>query len=86
MYADDTSLSYRFDDIHKLNEATNKDLTTVFECLKANKQFLNVAKTKAMVISTKQKEKCVATNNEKLSLHIHEKRIDNVLTDKYLHI
>ena len=37
MYADDTSLSYRSDDIHKLNEATNKDLTTVFECLKANK-------------------------------------------------
>ena len=56
MYADDTSLSYRYDDIHQLNEAMNKDLTTVFEWLKGNKLSLNVAKTKAMIISNKQKE------------------------------
>ena len=31
MYADDNSLSYRSDDVQKLNEAMNKDLTSVFE-------------------------------------------------------
>ena len=50
MYADATSLSYRSDDIHKLQEAMNKDLTTVVEWLKGNKLSLSVAKTKAMVI------------------------------------
>ena len=74
MYADDTCLSYRSDDIHQLNEVINKGLTTVFEWLKGlttifewlkgNKLSLNAAKTKAMVISTKQKERCLAKNNE----------------------
>ena len=48
MYADDTSLSYRSDDVQKLNEAMNKDLTSVFEWLKGNQLSLNVTKTKAM--------------------------------------
>ena len=72
IYADDTSLSYRSDDIHQLNEAMNKDLTSVFELLKGNKLSLNVAKTKAMFISTKQKERCLTKNNEELSLNIQE--------------
>ena len=45
MYADDTSLSYRSDDVQKLNEAMNKDLTSVFEWLKGNRLSLNVTKT-----------------------------------------
>ena len=61
----------------------NKDLTTVFEWLKGNKLSLNVAKTKAMVISTKQKERYLAKNNEKFSLNINDEQIDNVLTAKY---
>jgi len=48
MCADDTSLSYRSDDVHQQNEAMNKDLTTVSEWLTGNKLSLNVAKTKAM--------------------------------------
>ena len=84
MYADDTSISYRSDDIHKLQEAMNKDLTTVAEWLKGNKLSLNVAKTKAMVISTKQKERNLTRNNEELTLKIQEEPIDNVLITKYL--
>ena len=53
---EDASLSYRSDGVHQLNEAMNKDLATVSEWLKGNKLSLNVAKAKAMVISTKQKE------------------------------
>ena len=56
MYADDTNLCYRSDDIHQLNEAMNKDLTSVFEWLKGNKMSLNAAKTSTIIISTKQKE------------------------------
>ena len=39
-----------------------------------------------MVISTKQKERCLAKTNEELSLVIQEKRIDTVLAAKYLGI
>ena len=53
MYTDDTSFSYRSDDTHQLNEAMNRDLTTVFEWLKGDKLSLNVAKTTAMIISNK---------------------------------
>ena len=86
MYADDTSLSYRSGDIRQLNEVMNKDLTTNVEWLKGNKLSLNVAKTKAMVISTKQKERCLAKTNEEVSLVIQEERIDYVLAAKYLGI
>ena len=64
----------------------NKDLTTIVEWLKGNKLSLNVSKTKAMVISTKQKERCLAKTNEELSLVIQEERIDTVLAAKYLGI
>ena len=84
MYADDTSLSYRSGDIRQLSEVMNKDLTTIVEWLKGNKLSLNVSKTKAMVISTKQKERCLAKTNEELSLVIQEERIDTVLAAKYL--
>ena len=39
-----------------------------------------------MVISTKQKERCLAKTNEELPLVIQEERIDNVLVVKYLGI
>ena len=64
----------------------NKDLTTVAEWLKGNKLSLNVAKTKAMVISTKQKERNLTRNKEELTLKIQEEPIDNVLITKYLGI
>lgn len=31
------SLYHQFDDVHQLNEAINKDLTSFFECLKGNR-------------------------------------------------
>ena len=57
MYSDDTSLSYRFDDIYQLDEALRKDLTTVVEWLKGNKLSLNFTKTMSVVISRKQNRK-----------------------------
>ena len=39
-----------------------------------------------MVISTKQKERCLARNNKELSSNIQEERIDHALTAIYLGI
>ena len=39
-----------------------------------------------MAISTRQKERHLAKNSEKLPLNIQDERIDNVLTAKYLGI
>ena len=83
IYGNDASLSYRSDDIHQLNEALSKDLTTVVELLKGNKLSLNVTKTKAMVMLTKQEKTCLAINNEELSLNIQEEPIDNILIIEY---
>ena len=86
IYDDDTIIAYRSDDIHKLQETMSKDLTTVVEWLKGNKLSLNVAKTKATIISTKQKEKSLSGNNKELSLKIKEEPIDIVLSTKNLGI
>ena len=64
----------------------NKDLSTIVEWLKGNKLSLNVAKTKALVISTKEKERCLAKTNEELSLVMQKERVGNVLGAKYLDI
>ena len=59
LHTDDTSLSCQSDDIHQLDKAMKEGLTTVIEWLKGNKLFLNVAKTKAIIVSTKQNERCL---------------------------
>ena len=64
MYTDITSLSYRSDDIHQLNETINKDLTTGFECVKGTKLSLNVKISKAIIITTKQNERRLPNNSE----------------------
>ena len=55
MYPDDTSLSFKADNISRLSEALNKNFEALDNWLKGNKLSLNVAKTQSMVISTKQK-------------------------------
>ena len=64
----------------------NKDRTTVVEWWKGNKLSLNVAKTKEMVISTKQNKRILTRNDEQLSLQIQEEPIDNFQITKYLGI
>ena len=71
-------------DIHQLNEVMSKDFTSVHEWLKGNNLSLKVDKATAMVISTEQRERCVAKTNEEFSLNIQEERIDNVLIAKFL--
>jgi len=55
MYADDTSACYHSHKIIQLNEAINNDLYKLEKWLEGNTLSLNVVKTRAMLIYTKQK-------------------------------
>lgn len=55
MYADDTSICYHSHEITQLNEAINNDLYKLEKWLEGNTLSLNVVKTRAMLIYTKQK-------------------------------
>ena len=64
MYADDTSLCYQSHDLTRLNEAINSDLKKLDTWLQGNKLSLNVAKTQSMLISTKQKQNSLKSQNK----------------------
>ena len=55
MYADDTTISYSSDNIEDLAAVVNSELPRLNRWLQGNKQSLNVIKTPAMIIGSKQK-------------------------------
>ena len=57
MYAVDTSIYHSSKDITQLNTALNEELRKLDRWLKGNKLFPNVAKTRSMLITVKQKKK-----------------------------
>ena len=64
MYADDTSLCHQSHNLTQLNEAINNDLKKLDTWLKGNKLSLNVAKTHAMLVTTKKKHSSLKSQNE----------------------
>ena len=65
MFADDTNITFPGCTFAELEQATNSELDNLYSWLKANKLSLNIAKTKFMVISTRQKflaENCSEIN------------------------
>ena len=84
MYADDTSICYHSRDITQLNEASNRDLYNLEKWLDGNKLSLNVVKTRAMLISTKQKYKALQNQNQDLHLKIKGAELDTVTNTRYL--
>ena len=68
MYADDTSICYHSHEITLLNEAINNDLYKLEQWLEGNRLPLNLVKTRAMLISTKQK--CKALQNQSHDLPV----------------
>ena len=84
MYADDTSLCQQSNDLTQLNEAINSDLRKLDTWLQGNKLSLNVAKTHAMLISTKQKHNSLKSRNEVLELKIRDNELEVVQKTKYL--
>ena len=84
MYADDTSICYHSHDITQLNEAINRDLYSLEKWLEGNKLSLNVVKTRAMLISTKQKYKALQNQSQDLHLKIKGVELDTVTNTRYL--
>ena len=84
MYADDTSLCHQSNDLAQLNEAINNDLKQLETWLQGNKLSLNVAKTHAMLVSTKKKHSTLKSRNEALQLKIREHDLQDVQKTKYL--
>ena len=54
MYADDTTISYSSDNMEELIVVVKSELSRLNQWLQGNKQSLNVVKTQAMVIGSKQ--------------------------------
>ena len=84
MYSDDTSLSFMNDNLARVNEALNTDLKFLDNWLKGNRQSLNIAKTKSMVISTKPKHAAVKHQTDQLCLSIRNNPLEVVQSTKHL--
>ena len=84
MYADDTSICYHSHEITQLNEAIKDDLYKLEKWLEGNKLSLNVLKTRAMLISTKQKDKALQNQNHDLRVKIKGTELDTVMNTRYL--
>ena len=84
MYADDASSCYQSQDLTRLNEAINSDLKKLDACLQGNKLSLNLAKTHAMLVSTKQKHKILKGQNTELALKVLDIELKVVKNTKHL--
>ena len=80
LYADDTALYFRGDDPHQIENAIQSDLDLIARWLNSNKLFLNVDKTKSMLLSSKQSRFC----HVDLQLQVDNKEIEPVSSFKYL--
>ena len=76
MYADDTSIYHSPKDITQLNPALNEELWRLDRWLMDNKLSLNVAKTRSMLITMKQKKKHLSASNQALEPSIREENIE----------
>ena len=55
MYAEDTHLTYSYDNIHSIQSSLNEDLLNINRWLTANKLTLNITKTELRLIGSRQK-------------------------------
>ena len=83
---DKVSNEYYYFEITPLNEAMNNNLYLLVKCVEGNKLPLNVVKTRAMLISTKQKYKALQDHNQDLRVKIKGTELETVLNTKYLGI
>ena len=82
MYADDTSLCCQSHDLIRLNEAINSDLKKLDSWLQGNKFLLNVTKTHSILISTKQKQNILKSQNKDVDLKIRDNELESSQKDK----
>ena len=84
MYADDTCIRLKTDNIPDFNEAVNKDLEASYAWLNDSRLSLNVAKTQSMTIATKHKQAALENQNEPLNLQIRNETLEVVQCTEYL--
>ena len=84
MYADDTCISLKTDNLPDVNEALNMDLEALHAWLNGNRLSLNVAKTQSMTIATKHKRAALENQNEQLHLQIRNENMEVLQCTKYL--
>ena len=84
MFADDTSVCHQSNDLTQLTEGINNDLWQLDTWLQGNKLSLNVEKTHAMLVCTKQKHAALKSRNEDSKLKIRENELKVVEKTKYL--
>ena len=84
MYADDTSLCFKSQDLFRLNEVLNEDLSRLDAWLISNNMSLNVAKTQSMLVSTKAKRKALDKSSQNLQVKIYGTELEVVSKIKYL--
>ena len=68
----------------QLNTVLNEELRRLDRWLQGNKLSLNVAKTRSMLITTKQKKKYLTASNKALQPSIREEYIEVICHSKYL--
>ena len=78
-YADDTLISYSNPSFSILEARLQNDVNSIVNWLIANKFWINVSKTEAMVVGSRQR-----VGNQHLSVVIDNKPIRNVYVAKYL--
>ena len=84
MYADYTSIYHSSKDITQLNKALNEELIRLDRWLKGNKLSLNVTKMRSMLITKKQKRKCLKASNQALKPSTREENVKVACNIKYL--
>ena len=84
MFADATSVNNQSNDLTQLTEAINNDFRQQVTWLQGNKLSLNVSKSHAMLVCTKQKHATFKSRNEDLKLKIRENELQVVEKTKYL--
>ena len=78
LLANDTVLLQSDNNLGKLQNSVNHELTKVMDWLTANKLSLNISKTKYMLITNKH------VSTESFVINVDRNRIERTVTYKYL--
>ena len=80
LFADDTVLVQSDNNLGKLQNSVNHEMTKIVDWLTANKFSLNISKTKYVLITNKH------VSTESFVINVNSNRIERTLTYKYLDV
>jgi len=77
LFADDTVLIQSDNNLGKLQNSVNHEMTKVMDWLTTNKLSLNISKTKYVLVTNKY------VSTESFVINVNSNRIERTLTHKY---